>query len=170
MKRIKGAVSTWPRRVAAVIGAVAVGAGVAYAAWLITASGTGTSKIGSLSALTITEDTTAAAAQPLYPGQSVPLFVKVTNPNAVTMYLATTGQPIAVGQASLTITGSQGSCDPAAYLTASTYFSPSIPIPPSTTTSVAIPGVITLAANAPTGCEGGSVHASVDAQASTTNS
>ena len=65
---------------ATVVAVFAVAAGVAYAAWTASGSGSGYAKAGSAQALT-TLDASAVTSATLYPGVSGDVKLKVNNPN-----------------------------------------------------------------------------------------
>ena len=165
---LKPLVRTRTRKITLGLVVVALaGAGAAFAAWMVLASGTGGAKTGTLQALTITPDLAAAAANPLYPGQTGPLYIKVTNPNPTPVYLATTGAPISASSPSVT----GGACNTSDFSFAPSYFSPSLTIPANATDQAfALPGMVTLNPNAPTGCQGVTVTEQVSGTASLTNS
>jgi hypothetical protein len=84
------------------VAALAVGGGVAWAAWLATGGGTGSASAGSATELTATVTTVSG----LYPGATANVTVTINNPNPY---------PVAVTEITgvVTTTASASNCDPA---------------------------------------------------------
>lgn len=138
------------RRKAATVLAVLVlvGASAAVAAWLVDSSGDAQSKVGSLVAPTVTPAT--SAPEQLFPGQTKPIKVKVSNPNSA--LVLTRFNPGGGGL----VSGLAAGCD-ASNFTLNDVNGLSIPIPNGITDDVTIPGAITLSAAAPQACSGSDV-------------
>jgi hypothetical protein len=127
------------------IGAVFVG--VAFAAWTVSASGSGSAKSISGSSSTITTDATAAVAD-LYPGYTAgTVYFQIDNPN-----------PYPVRFTSMTagaVTSSDQTNCPASNVTATDRTGLTIDVPANTTTAVSrtITNAVSMASAAPDGCK-----------------
>jgi hypothetical protein len=93
--------STRRRKVTtAAVSMLLLGAGTALAAWLLTATGPGSGKIGSPKAVTVTATAPSADAAVLMPGSDGDLTVHLDNPNGplkITSYTTTSRSPAISG-------------------------------------------------------------------------
>ena len=133
------------RVVLAVVTAAAVAAGgsVAYAAWTSSATGSSQAKSATASSATVTA---AAGTAGLYPGASDAVYFTVTNPNsfAVTYTTATFGAVVSSDEATC----------PAANVTTTDKTGLNITVAANTTSAtLSIPTAVSMAANAPDGCQ-----------------
>ena len=127
----------------AAVAAVAAGGSVAYAAWSSTATGSSQARSGTASSATVTA---ASGTAGLYPGASDAVYFTITNPNSfpVTYTTATFGA----------VVSSDPALCPAANVTASDKTGLSITVAANTTSAtLSIPAAVTMAANAPDGCQ-----------------
>ena len=140
-----------PARRAAVTGVagglgLAATSGVAYAFW--SATGTGSGTVSSASAQLLTVSAAATPVTDLYPGRTVDLGFSVANPNGYRVRLS------ALAAASVT------SSDPAACPASSIALGAPGPLPTPVevagggTASGTVPGLVTMVAAAPDGCQG----------------
>ncbi|MDP9222338.1 MAG: hypothetical protein M3P18_00500 [Actinomycetota bacterium] len=127
------------------LGAVFVG--VAFAAWTVTGSGSGSAKSIGGSSSTITTDATAAVAD-LYPGYTAgTVYFKVDNPN-----------PYPVRFTAMTagaVTSSDQTNCPASNVTAADKTGLTIDVPANTTTAVSrtVTNAVSMSSAAPDGCK-----------------
>lgn len=140
---------TWSRRrkALAIIGVLAlVGASAALAIWTINGFGSGSAKAGELQELTVQSIDLSGAQGDLFPGQSGLLHMRVINPNS------------ALNLTAVSIDGTLGSSNPtgcpASNLSAENVSGLSIPLIANGNTEITVPGVVSLAANAPDACQG----------------
>ncbi|MGW6448641.1 hypothetical protein [Lentzea sp. NPDC055074] len=100
--------------VIAAVAVLAVGGGVAYAAWSSTGSGSGSVT----STKEINSNITPVSGEGLYPGKTVSFVVEIDNPNAyavqVTSISAGTSQETAGGCAAGTVTSTASAANPGA--------------------------------------------------------
>jgi hypothetical protein len=125
-----------------------VGAGSALAAWLISASGAGTGKIGSLQTPTV-----AAGSPPpssvLLPGSTGDARFSVTNPNSVDLVVTSVTDP----DAELAQFEGPGACSQS-NVTVQPKSGLSIVVPKNATTTITIPDAYKLSSQAETTCQG----------------
>ena len=124
---------------------LAVTAGIGYAAWSVSATGSSQASSGSVSAGVVAVATPVAS---LYPGASTAVYFTVSNPNAfpVTYNAVTFG--------TVSVSGDPTTCNPATYVT-TTVPTVSIAVAANTTSTVQSPaGAITLSSSAPDACQG----------------
>lgn len=120
-------------------------AGVGYAAWSVSATGSSTAQSGTPVVGTVTSATPTTS---LYPGGSTPVYFTVSNPNTfpVTYTAATFG--------TVTVSGDATTCDPATYITTANQ-TLSIALAAGATSTVQSPAAaIKLADTAPDACQG----------------
>ena len=125
------------------VAAVGIGGSVAYAAWTSTATGSSQARSGAASSATVTAATGTAG---LYPGASDAVYFTVTNPNSfpVTYTTANFGA----------VVSSDPALCPAANVTTADKTGLSITVAANTTSAtLSIPAAVTMAANAPDGCQ-----------------
>jgi hypothetical protein len=135
-----------------------VAATVAVAAWLTSGTGPGYSKARSLQLLTIPAMTADEIAPSLYPGQSGDLTVRIANPNAAL-------QVVAVAQAGAIVSDNPGGC-PASSITFTNTSGLSIPLAAGVST-ITVPGVVSMAVDAPSTCQGATFTIPVQVNATT---
>lgn len=136
--------------VAAVTAAVAIGGGIAFAAWTASGNGSGSGAATVAQSLVVTAETPSGANASLYPGGPAgPIFFTVNNPNpyAITLTGITYGTPTS------TNTGSSASTNIALDAGAPTTISLNIPAN-STSPLQQVNGVLDLAHTAGNGCQG----------------
>ena len=134
--------------IAGVAGGLALAAtsGVAYAFW--SATGTGSGTVSSASAQLLTVSAAAAPAADLYPGRTVDLAFQVSNPNGYRVRLTdltaasvTSSDPAACPASSIAL----GAAGPLAT---------PVEVAGGSTASGTVPGLVTMVAAAPDGCQG----------------
>jgi len=127
-------------------------AGAALAAWILTSSGTaGRGAVGSITAPTVSQaaDSTGTAC---LPGQLCSMKVKVNNPNSSPLTLTAVSYGSLQTHFQKTF-GTDDSTCPIMNGAVHNLTGLSIAIPPGSST-ITVPGVYTLDANAPTACMG----------------
>lgn len=142
--------------------ALAVAAGVAYAVWTVTGSGTGGAAATVAQNLTITAFTPTGSGATLYPGGpagAVDMTIANPNPFAVTITGWAWGTPLSGNPTSCANTNI--SLDANAPTTASL----SIPANATAGTVYVVSGVLDLSHSAPNGCQGQSFTVPVTATA-----
>ena len=135
------------RRVALITCTVAATlvAGVAFAQWLASGTGSGYAKARSAEELTTRA---AAASETLYPGGDGDLTLTITNPNP---YPVTVAEVVAAG----VVVSSSSECDDAGNGVAFTdQTGLSLGVPADDSTSVTLPGSVTMAESSPDACQG----------------
>lgn len=139
--------STRRRKVATVVASLALlGAGVAVAAWLVNATGTGQGRTASLAAPTIAVGT--ASGPGCLPGGDCDAAVKITNSNAVPLTITT----IADGG---TPTQFTGSCLASNLTVNAGAVTGGVTVPANASNApVVIPNAYHLSATAPSTCQG----------------
>lgn len=134
------------RIMGAVMGFVLSASLVAVAAWLITSTGDGATRVGQLVAPTTlpisTEDTGGGVH--LFPGQSGSLYVKASNPNDVDLYITATSGGSANGNTSCL--GTNFTVNPLTGVRIG-------PFTANATTVVDLPDGVSLSATAPSDCQ-----------------
>ncbi len=146
MHRVKRLFAT-PRRAIVTVSILAlIAAGSAYAAWLYTANGNGVARVASISSPTINAVPTVTGD--LLPGQTTALQFNVTNPNSIPMTLTQ------VGGAFTMVAQTPATCPSTNFnlVTAATT-NLTIVIPVGTTT-ISVPGAVSMLASAPQACSG----------------
>lgn len=149
---------------AATMALVVAGVGIAVAAWLVSGTGSGSAKAGSLTSITVNS---ATATADLYPGGTGKLFLNVTNPNNIPLKIVSV---TAIPDPSFTITSNQPGCG-AADLT----FTPqsglniALAAAPAAGATVAfdLPGAVSMPASAANACQGATFTIPVSVNAST---
>lgn len=130
--------------VATAVGVVVAG-GVAYALWSATGSGSGTATALTAQTITVTAATGAADLYPGFTQGDVYFTVSNNNPYAVTFASMTPG----------TITSSNEGACPAAKLTVASATGLGMAVAGNASNvAQSIPNVVTLASDAPDGCQG----------------
>jgi hypothetical protein len=153
MSRIKKVLfGTKRRKLATTLCTLALaGGGVALAAWLVSTTGSGAGRIGSLSAPGIAAGT-AASDSACLPGSDCDGVFLVSNPNSVPLFV--TGTHSAVG--GIGSTSDPTGC-PASNITVndtSAAFAPIQVNAHASSTEVRIPNAFHLSTNAPSACQG----------------
>ncbi|MEN3280079.1 MAG: hypothetical protein V7607_1219 [Solirubrobacteraceae bacterium] len=138
------------RKVMSVASALVLVAGVAFAAWMLSAQGQAGGRIGSLQNPVITAGTPASA---LYPGQSAAGSLHISNPNEQALTLTS------VGPGNGDVSGFDASC-PATYIGLASPTGLTITVPPGAG-DVEVPNLFSLASNAPQSCAGKSFSVNV---------
>ena len=137
--------------IGATLGIAAATAGIAYGAWTVSGSGTGSGAATIAQGLTITASTPTGANATLYPGGPASgVYFTVSNPNpfTVTITAITWGTPSSGSPTSCP--NSNISLDAGAPTTGL-----NIVVPPNPQTGVfTVPGVLDLVHSAPNGCQG----------------
>jgi hypothetical protein len=151
---------TRKRALVAVAALALIAAAIAVAAWIVTGSGNGTAKAGSLQPLTVTQASSTTGAVSCFPGGSCDIVVNVTNPNED--LVITKVEP---GGTGISLTGG-GFCPPSSF-TRNTVNGLNIPLPAGSTPNIKLPGALSLDSAAPTTCQGVTVTAPVVLTAST---
>lgn len=151
---------TKPRVIIAAIIVGAILTTVAWAAWTLTQSGSGSAKIaGALQPLTFGTPTVSPTSL-LLPGGKADVYMKVTNPNSSAVTITQVDEDF-TATAFTAASSSPGTC-PGGNLglgnltfTAGTPYSAvlSISVPPGTS-DVTIPNAVSLKSNAPVACAG----------------
>ena len=129
--------------VALVSGLVVVGAGVGYANWSASGSGSGQAKSGSAVSVTVAAATGTAD---LYPGASGAVFFTLnnTNPYPVRFTSATFG----------TVTADDSTACPVTNVSTTNKSGLTLDVAANTTSAtLSVPAAITMASNAPDGCQ-----------------
>lgn len=135
-----------------------IGFGVALAAWLVSGSGNGAAKAGSLTTLTVNSATAATAD--LYPGGTGALYLSVTNPNNLALNIVSVSPNGA-------ITSDKPGCGAAdVTFTAKTGLSVALLANESNHT-FNLPAAVTMVAAAADECQGATFTIPVTVQAST---
>ena len=117
-------------------------AGGAYAAWLVSGSGTVTGTSASIEALTVTSTITGS----IFPGSLNPVSLTVNNPNVF---------PVSVTGVSFgAVTSSSPTDCPATNLVLTAPTSLALSVPAGASQSTSLPGAATMLSAAPTGCAG----------------
>ena len=95
----------------AVVNALVLGVGSAYAAWGVSGSGTGASVAGSAQGLTLTAATTGSSV--LYPGGTSDVVLTITNPNPFVVSVTNLTMPLTAATAYTDsgLTTLNGSCN-----------------------------------------------------------
>lgn len=140
------------RRKAAAVGATAlVVVGAAVAAWIVTSTGSGSGKVGTIVAPTFTAG--AAPDEPILPGGTVALDYSVSNPNATALVL--TRQ---MAGAVVNPSGAGPGCSGSSF-TVNDVSGLSIPIPPGSS-QVTVPGGLSAASGTSQDCQGADLNLS----------
>jgi hypothetical protein len=136
--------------------AVLAGAGVAYAAW--TASGTGTAgaKATTFQPLTVSAGATTAL---LYPGGSADAVVSITNPNPFPVKITQIGQDTTPGKyvssdQGASCTDASGSTHPTGVTLTTATGTPLASVPANSSAPVTLTGKVTMSAASDNGCQG----------------
>ena len=130
----------------------AIASASALAAWLISSSGGGATKIGTLAAPVVTAGTVDPGTA-LLPGGDAAAFVSVQNTNAVPLTI--TG--VSEGGTDADATGFDPFDCPASNMSVNTLSGLTVNVPANATTTVSVPGAFHLKSTAPTGCQGKTV-------------
>jgi hypothetical protein len=130
--------------VAAAAVPVSLGAGVAFAYFTSTGSGTAAASTAAMQAVTVAA-ATGTPSNPLYPGGTGDVVLKVTNPNSYAVTLVRVA-------GSGTITAGNG-CSPTG-VTFTDQTGLSIPIAASATTQVDLPSAAAMQATSASTCQG----------------
>jgi len=135
------------RKIVALVVGIMMIASAAYAAWIVTGSGDFKGKTGTFQTLAVGAPPTLVAD--LFPGTTGDVQANIVNPNPAPLTLSS------VTWAVSGITSSDQTNCPASNFTSINKTGLSIPLAASATTSVTIPDALSMAANAPNGCQGG---------------
>ena len=145
--------------VAAVAVAAVVGVGgTAHAFWTSRGAGTGSSTTGSATQSVTLSAGSATGA--LRPGGSVTLATTASNPNAAPVRISSLVLDTTRG---ISIAGASGACPTSAF--AFTPSSAGWTVPANGSTTISLPGALSMATDAPTGCQGATVTVSLQAGA-----
>lgn len=136
--------------------AVLMGAGVAYAAWTATGTGTAGAKATTFQPLTVSAGTTTAQ---LYPGGSGDAVVSITNPNPFAVKITQVSQDSTPGKfvssdLSANCTDASGSTHPTGVTLTTATGTPLASVPANSTASITLTGKVTMSAASDTGCQG----------------
>ena len=120
--------------------------GVAYAFW--SATGTGSGTVSSASAMPLAVTAAASPVTELFPGRTVDLAFRVTNPNGYRVQLT------ALSAAAVTSSDRLACPDANIALAAAGPLPAPLEVAPGATVSGTVPGLVTMVAAAPDGCQG----------------
>lgn len=137
---------------------VLMGAGVAYAAWTATGTGTAGAKATTFQPPTVSAGTTTAQ---LYPGGSGDAVLSITNPNPFAVKITQVGQDTTPGKfvssdLGANCTDASGSTHPTGVTLTTATGTPLASIPANSTATVTLTGKVTLSVASDTGCQGAS--------------
>ena len=144
------------------VAAIGIGAGVSFAVWTVSGSGSGGAAATVAQNMVIAAVTPSGASATLYPGgpaSSVDMTITNPNPFAVTITGWAWGTPISGNPSACA--NSNVVIDPNAPLTASL----SIPANATANTTYVVAGVLDMLHTAPNGCQGQSFSVPVTATA-----
>jgi hypothetical protein len=127
---------------------VLIAAGLAYAAWTASGTGSGYAKAGAATALT-TNDVSATTVGDLYPGTSGNVKVSINNPNPYPVQVTS----ITNGTGSITATGGIGTCTTTG-VTFANQTGLTINIPANGTTAATLSNAASMSNASENGCQG----------------
>lgn len=140
--------------VAAVAVTAVVGAGgTAHAYWTTRGAGSGTSSTATAATSVTLSAGTATGA--LRPGGTVTLATTASNPNATPLRISSLVLDTTRGSSGFAITGASGTCSASSF--AFTASATGWTVPANGSTTISLPGALTMATAAPTGCQGATV-------------